>query len=140
MILNNISDTIKFAQNIASSLKKGDIILLKGDLGAGKTTIAAEIIRYLAKNPELVVTSPTFPILQIYELGSIKIYHFDLYRLRSPREALELGLEEAFENGICLIEWPEIIIDTLNSLPHILIDVKIVENEKRECVVTLKLL
>ena len=81
------------------------MIALKGELGAGKTTFARAFIR--ARGGGEAVPSPTFTLVQIYEIGDVPIWHFDAYRLRDPDEAWELGIEDAFRDGISLIEWPE---------------------------------
>ena len=83
----------------------GDVIALWGDLGAGKTSFARGFVR-TATHPEEEVPSPTFTLLQTYETTGITIYHFDLYRIESPDEVIELGVEDAFSDGISLIEWP----------------------------------
>jgi tRNA threonylcarbamoyladenosine biosynthesis protein TsaE len=97
--------TNALADRISQLAQLGDIIALKGDLGAGKTAFARGFIRSRG-NPEEEVPSPTFTLVQIYDLHPA-IWHFDLYRLRSPEEVWELGIEEAFSAGISLIEWPE---------------------------------
>jgi tRNA threonylcarbamoyladenosine biosynthesis protein TsaE len=97
--------TAAFAARISALAAPGDIIALKGDLGAGKTTFARGFIRARGGTEE--VPSPTFTLVQIYELGSAAVWHFDLYRLKSPEEAWELGIEDAFAEGVSLIEWPE---------------------------------
>jgi tRNA threonylcarbamoyladenosine biosynthesis protein TsaE len=97
--------TAAFAARIAALAEIGDVIALKGDLGAGKTTFARAFIR--ARGVREEVPSPTFTLVQIYELAPAEIWHFDLYRLKSPDEAWELGIEDAFGGGISLIEWPE---------------------------------
>ena len=97
--------TIALADRISRLAQLGDIIALKGDLGTGKTAFARAFIRSHG-NPEEEVPSPTFTLVQVYDLH-LPIWHFDLYRLRSPEEAWELGIEEAFSEGISLIEWPE---------------------------------
>jgi tRNA threonylcarbamoyladenosine biosynthesis protein TsaE len=103
--LPNEAATAAFAARISALAARGDIIALKGDLGAGKTTFARGFIR--ARGCEEEVPSPTFTLVQVYELTAAEIWHFDLYRLKSPEEAWELDIEEAFAEGISLIEWPE---------------------------------
>ena len=97
--------TAAFAARISALAEVGDVIALKGDLGCGKTSFARSFIRARGGTEE--VPSPTFTLVQIYELGSAAIWHFDLYRIKSPEEAWELGIEDAFSEGISLIEWPE---------------------------------
>jgi tRNA threonylcarbamoyl adenosine modification protein YjeE len=97
--------TAALAARISALAEVGDVIALKGDLGCGKTSFARSFIRAHGGAEE--VPSPTFTLVQIYELGSAVIWHFDLYRLKSPEEAWELGIEDAFTEGISLIEWPE---------------------------------
>ncbi|WP_339051767.1 tRNA (adenosine(37)-N6)-threonylcarbamoyltransferase complex ATPase subunit type 1 TsaE [Candidatus Lariskella endosymbiont of Epinotia ramella] len=102
------------AKDIASRLSIGNILCLKGDLGAGKTTFAKMVINALEKG-EIEVTSPTFNIVNVYNLSnSVALWHFDLYRLKEIGEVDQLGIEDAFSSGISIIEWPEIIE---NSLP-----------------------
>ena len=98
--------TNRLGEDIAAILAKGDTIALKGDLGAGKTTLARALIRALAGDPDLDVPSPTFTLVQAYE-ARIPVLHLDLYRLGSPDELEELGLDEGLESGAVLIEWPE---------------------------------
>jgi tRNA threonylcarbamoyladenosine biosynthesis protein TsaE len=90
---------------VAALAEPGDVIALKGELGAGKTTFARAFIHARGERDE--VPSPTFSLVQVYEAGTATLWHFDLYRLRSPEEAWELGIEDAFGDGISLIEWPE---------------------------------
>ena len=96
-----------FAASLAMMLRPGDLILLEGDLGTGKTTIARALIRAVANDPELEVPSPTFTLVQPYELPGLAISHMDFYRLEDPHEIAELGLEDALEKGAAIIEWPE---------------------------------
>ncbi len=117
IILKSEEDTKKFANDFAFSLKGDELIILKGDLGAGKTFFARQIIKFFC-GMDTNVTSPTFNILQTYKAKNFTIYHYDLYRLRDGNELYELALEEAMQNNICLIEWPEIAMDILR-LPMI---------------------
>src|SRR5262249_8962459 len=85
----------------------GDVVGLKGDLGAGKTTLARAIIRAAADDPALIVPSPTFTLVEVYETARGTYWHFDLYRLETPEQVFELGWEDALAEGVVLIEWPE---------------------------------
>lgn len=105
-LLKSPEDTAKKAEYLAFLVECGDVILLSGELGAGKTTFARSFIHsYLRK--EVHVQSPTFPLIQVYDQGKCELWHCDFYRLEDPEEILELGLEEAYAKGIVLIEWPE---------------------------------
>jgi tRNA threonylcarbamoyladenosine biosynthesis protein TsaE len=97
--------TAALGERLAAQARPGDVIVLHGDLGAGKTTLARALIRRLA-GPETEAPSPTFTLVQTYQTPGLAVWHFDLYRLEHPGEARELGLEEAVD-GLCLIEWPE---------------------------------
>jgi tRNA threonylcarbamoyladenosine biosynthesis protein TsaE len=108
MIVVDLPDetaTAALAARIAAVAVPGDIIALKGDLGTGKTAFARAFIRACGNQDE--VPSPTFTLVQIYDAGPTVIWHFDLYRIRAPEAAWELGIEDAFIAGISLIEWPE---------------------------------
>jgi len=102
----SVADTERLAATLASLAAPGDIIALSGELGAGKTTFARGFVRALTGKDE-DVPSPTFTLVQTYDTPKGEIWHCDLYRLAKPDDALELGLEDAFGSGICLIEWPE---------------------------------
>ena len=100
------AETISLGQQFAKGLKAGDIILLQGDLGAGKTTFVKGIAQGLKVNAKAVV-SPTF-VLMNYYAGKLPIYHFDLYRLENPKELNTVQFDEFFYGaGVSLIEWPE---------------------------------
>ena len=109
IILPSETDTAALAQRIAPMLIAGDVLLLEGDIGAGKTAFSRALIRARLGYDE-DVPSPTFTLVQTYE-DEVDIWHCDLYRLTHPDEAVELGLEEAFEEAICLIEWPDRLAD-----------------------------
>ena len=104
---NSEKDTGDLAAQIAARTKVGDVILLQGDLGAGKTVFARAFIRALCDDPALDVPSPTFTLLQTYDTPRGPVWHFDLYRLKDPEEIFELGWEDALAEGIVLVEWPE---------------------------------
>lgn len=106
------AETIRFGEDIARAVRPGDLVALSGDLGAGKSTFARALIRAVADDEFLEVPSPTFTLVQSYALR-IPIAHFDLYRIAEAAELDELGLEEALEDGVCLVEWPERAEDTL---------------------------
>ena len=97
--------TEAFAARLAAVARRSDVIALHGELGAGKTCFARAFIR--ARGGDESVPSPTFTLVQTYDLPGGTVWHFDLYRLRAPEEAWELGIEDAFRDGISLIEWPE---------------------------------
>ena len=107
----NETDTKNFAKLLASHLDKNDVIVLTGDLGSGKTKFVEGILSHFGLENE--ISSPTFTIVNEYEKNKTKIYHFDVYRLEDSSEFYEIGGEEYFENGICLIEWGELIQDAL---------------------------
>lgn len=105
------NDTKQFAKSFASKLNNGDIIVLSGDLGSGKTKFTEGFLSYFDLEDE--ISSPTFTIVNEYKKNDISIYHFDVYRLEDSSEFYEIGGEEYFENGICIIEWGELIQDAL---------------------------
>lgn len=117
--INNLEDTKKLAEEIANEINTGEVITLKGTLGAGKTFFTNCFINYLMKKnnlKEVEVVSPTFNIVKEYPLNDYSIYHFDLYRLKNKNELYELDIENCFENGITLIEWPEIAEDIIYNI------------------------
>lgn len=95
---------------LADRLQPGDTVLLTGPIGAGKSQLARAAIRRLlarAGAPQEDIPSPTYTLVQTYQAGDAEIWHADLYRLTDPSEVWELGLETAFEDAICLVEWPD---------------------------------
>ena len=118
LISNCPEDTIQFAKNFSKTIPFGSTILMIGDLGSGKTTFTKGFAAGLGFSDK--VQSPTYPILNEYSNSDNFIYHFDLYRLKSVSEFLEIGGIEYLSstNGICIIEWPELInnFDIENNL------------------------
>ena len=98
--------TAEGAVALGALLRAGDVVLLTGDVGAGKTHFARALIQSLLETPE-DVPSPTFTLVQTYDTPAGELWHADLYRLTHISEIEELGLTEAFENDICLVEWPD---------------------------------
>ena len=98
--------TSSLAARLAARARQGDVIALAGPLGSGKTSFARAFIAARSGAPQ-EVPSPTFTLVQVYAAGGPPIWHFDLFRLAAPEEAWELGIEDAFADGISLIEWPE---------------------------------
>ena len=105
MTLADETATAELGARIARGLEPGDAVLLKGELGAGKTTLARAIIQALGV--EESIPSPTFTLVQAYEAERLDVAHFDLYRIEDARELAELGLDDALERGAALVEWPE---------------------------------
>lgn len=98
--------TEALGQRLAKVAQPGDCLLLSGPIGAGKSTLARAFIRARC-GAEEEVPSPTFTLVQVYDGGGCDIWHADLYRLTHPDEVWELGLDEAFDRAICLVEWPD---------------------------------
>ena len=112
VISNSTEDTLALGMKMAPLLKKGDVIVLTGDLGSGKTLLVSGVLDFYKKKDE--VSSPTFTIVNEYNLEQdLKLFHFDVYRLDSPDEFLAIGGDEFFYNGVCLIEWGEKIEELL---------------------------
>ena len=97
--------TADLGARIARVLKPGDAVLLKGDLGAGKTTLARAILRELGVEDH--VPSPTFTLVQTYQSRNLTVFHYDLYRIENRRDLAELGMDDALDEGAVLVEWPE---------------------------------
>ena len=123
-VSNSMEQTKKIAAEFADSISAGDIVLLNGDLGAGKTVFVKGVAEKMS-NGSVVANSPTFLILNIYDTTP-KIYHFDLYRIKDVSELDAIGAEEYFYgDGICFVEWSE---RALNYFPKKSIKVDIIKN------------
>ena len=105
LALPDLGATALLAGRIAPLLRSGDAVALWGELGAGKTTLARDILRALGVTED--VPSPTFTLVQTYVTPRLTVAHYDLYRLKSSRELDELGFAEALDDGAALVEWPE---------------------------------
>lgn len=103
--LPDLVETEQLAKKLAPLLKSGDVVALQGELGAGKTTFARALLQALGVKGE--VSSPTFTLLQTYEVPNLTISHFDLYRLKNESELEELGWDEACAQSLVIVEWPE---------------------------------
>lgn len=131
--VESIDQTKKLAKIIANRVKIGNVVLLRGTLGAGKTYFTKCLINILLNknnSEEIDVTSPTFNILKEYKAKKCPIYHFDLYRLKDKNELHELDIESCFEKGISIIEWPEIAEDIIYNIA-VDIKIEILKNDKR---------
>ena len=122
--LVNLGETEKLAQKIAKRIEPKSFISLRGKLGVGKTTLAGLIINNLSKK-KIRVLSPTFSLVNIYDLKTIKVWHYDLFRLRNKKEIFELDFELALSDCV-IVEWPEIITE---YLPQKRIDIYLDEDE-----------
>ena len=114
-------DTKSVAEKLSKLIKQGDFILLSGNLGVGKTTFIKYVINFLQKvNKQKIseVTSPTFTVINEYQIKKILIKHYDLYRIKNKKELNNLGIQENLKDQITLVEWPEIVkkIKTKNSI------------------------
>ncbi len=105
------NDTLEFAKDFAKNLKVGDVIVLIGDLGSGKTKFTEGILSYFGIQNE--ISSPTFTIVNEYNSDNVNIYHFDVYRLKDSSDFYSIGGDEYFDKGISIIEWGDIIEDAL---------------------------
>ena len=99
--------TERLGATLASRLRPRDVVALQGGLGVGKTTLARAILRAASGDPALIVPSPTFTLVEVYDTPVGVFWHFDLYRLEEPEQVFELGWEEARADGVALVEWAE---------------------------------
>jgi len=119
IILSSEKKTEELANKLLKKLKLGDVIFLYGEIGVGKTTFVRYLINGFQKENNIKlteVTSPTFNIINEYEINQTKINHYDLFRLKSVEETKNLGLFDNFTNSITLVEWPQIIKEKPKNL------------------------
>ena len=129
-ISNSENDTMKLANEFAKELTTGDVIVLSGELGSGKTKFTEGFLLFLGLEEE--ISSPTFTIVNEYRKNDTNIYHFDVYRLSSIDEFYAIGGEQYFDNGICIVEWGEIIKDALpSSYIHLSFERDLINENKR---------
>jgi len=110
-ISHSPDETIDFASKLAKNLNIGDVVVLNGDLGSGKTKLTEGILKYFGLESE--ISSPTFTIVNEYNAKDLNIYHFDVYRFSNSDEFYAIGGEDYFSQGLCIIEWGKIISDAL---------------------------
>ena len=134
MQLKSLKDTQNFSEKISQIINAGDIIFLYGEIGVGKTTFVRNIINYLESKNKIKnsdVLSPTFNIVYDYNIGNLKILHYDLYRVKNYNDISQLGMFETFDDHIKIIEWPELIKPKPNNRIDILFKYsKLIESRK----------
>lgn len=126
-VSHNENETKEIAKILASKLERGDIVVLSGDLGSGKTKFTEGLLSFWDLEDE--ISSPTFTIVNEHTKGNTNIFHLDVYRLDSLGEFYSIGGTEYFTNGICVIEWGELLEDIL---PNNYIKIKFTKDEKDE--------
>ena len=135
-IVYNLKEIDKISKIILDNIKHINIVLLKGDLGSGKTTLVKSILKKLGVNDE--IKSPTFSIVNEYDHPSGPIYHFDLYRIEKIDELDVIGFEDYIDNSnICFIEWPEIGMEKIFG-NYMQINLGHIDDNKREILITKK--
>lgn len=135
-ISNGYNDTFEYGKEFAKTLVKGDVVLLTGDLGAGKTAFTAGIAKGM--NLADFVSSPTFTIVNEYRNGNTPVFHFDLYRLSSEEELYDIGFEEYLSGeGVCVIEWPDTARNIIDAYYTVVIEKDLsVSEDYRKIIIT----
>ena len=134
MELKSLEDTRKLSENISKIINEGDIIFLYGEIGVGKTTFVRNIINFLENKNKIKkseVLSPTFNIVYDYNVGNLKILHYDLYRVKNYKDISQLGMFETYLDHIKIVEWPELIKHKPKNRIDILFEYsKLIESRK----------
>ncbi|CAK8163046.1 tRNA threonylcarbamoyladenosine biosynthesis protein TsaE [Candidatus Xenohaliotis californiensis] len=118
--LTSLTKTKKLADAIAGYIKNNDCLAIKGDVGVGKTTFTSFLIKKITNSPNLVITSPTFTIINQYNYNNKQIWHCDLYRLHDYNDLVNIGILEPPKNTILIIEWPDLILQYMAKQPLLL--------------------
>ncbi len=130
VVSHNESQTLDLGRKLGRLLQQPTLVLLQGDLGAGKTVFSRGVARGLGVDPQIPITSPTFTLMNHYP-ARLDLYHFDLYRLSDPDELIELGFDDyAFGSGVALVEWPEKLDNP--ETPGLWVNLKRIDDERRE--------
>ena len=130
----NLTKIDEISQLIVDKIKTIKTIMLRGELGSGKTTIVKSVLKKIGVNE--VVTSPTFSIVNEYNSAETIVYHFDLYRIENTEELDVIGFEDyIYSQNICFIEWPEIVLDKIN-FKYLDIEVKYLDENNREILIS----
>ena len=134
----NLTQLEEFAQNLSYKINISNLILLKGELGSGKTTLSRYLIKHIYLlnkiEPPKIVPSPSFTILQSYYIKNFTIHHFDFFRIKDIKELIEIGFEECINGNIVIIEWPEIVMPMISKLNKIEIELLIVSKSTRKII------
>ena len=133
IISSSPAETMEYGRKLAANLKIGDVIVLSGDLGSGKTKLTEGILSYFGLDNE--ISSPTFTIVNEYNTPNLKLFHFDVYRLEEPDEFSYIGGEEYFEKGASIIEWGERIEEVLPKKYTQITFEKDLENENKRILI-----
>ena len=134
MQLKSLEDTKNFSEKVTKKIKPGTIIFLYGEIGVGKTTFVRFFINYLEKKNKIKnshILSPTFNIVYDYNVGGIKILHYDLYRLKNYKDISQLGMFETSKDHIKIVEWPELIELKPKDRIDILFEYSKIENSRK---------